>query len=214
MTEFNDFVNIEDIIKKITGAAVCEKFDLESFTIYGKSGFKNKIEYVEGTNFYAHKIGSLHIKYINTESMNAVSILIFASGKLKISGGLSKVKSNHKNYMENVLVTIISFLTGSIADFIIPKYTISMLNAQIRIDMIPQLFRKFLFTLQKSGNYISIQEPALSGRGRISSAKIYPFNGRRTHFAVDPKGSVQMFAFKTFEEVEAAVETFISHLKN
>ena len=213
---------LKDIIEKVAGTTIFlpdralrstgngRMLQLEGYTIYGNSGFKNKMEYISGSYFPFTQVGSVHCKFINTESMNGVSILIFSSGKLKISGGLSKVKSNHSDYIEEMIQELVSFFTGRLSDLIsVPDYTISMLNAQFRIDMTPQLFRKYLFNLQKSGNFFNIKEPTLSGRGRISSAKVYPFEGRRSHFAVDPKGSIQMFAFKSFDEVETAVKTFL-----
>lgn len=212
----------KDIIEKIAGeriylpdrtlrsTGVGRKLELVSYTIYGNSGFKNIIEYESGVYFPFTQVGSVHCKFINTETMNGVSILIFSSGKLKISGGLSKVKSNHKEYIDEMVQELISFFTGRLLDLLVtPKYNMSMLNAQFRIDMNSQLFRKFLYKLQNSNKFFNIKEPTLSGRGRISSAKVYPFKGRRSHFAVDPKGSVQMFAFKSFDEVESAVKCFL-----
>ena len=212
----------KNIIDKVSGMSVflpehClrstgigRKLELEGYTIYGKSGFKNKMDYIDNSFFPYTEVGSIHCKFLNTESMNGVSILIFASGKLKISGGLSKVKNNHQAYIEDMMQELLSFFTGRLTDLlVVPDYTLSMLNAQFRIDMTPQLFRKYLFKLQESGQFFSIKEPTLSGRGRISSAKVYPFDGGKSHFAVDPKGSVQMFGFKSFDEVETAVKMFL-----
>ena len=212
----------KDVIEKLAGEAVIlpdrstrstqigRKLKLESYTIYGNSGFKNKLEYIEGSFFPYTQVGSVHCKFVNTESLNGVSILIFSSGKLKISGGLSKVKSKHEDYIEGMVQELLSFFTGRLTYLLtIPDYTMSMLNAQFRIDMTSQLFRKFLFNLQNSKQFFNIKQPTLSGRGRISSAKVYPFDGRRSHFAVDPKGSVQMFAFKSFDEIELAFQNFI-----
>ena len=214
---------LKDVIEKVAkmnvflperplrSTGVGRKLELERYTIYGNSGFKNKLEYISGSFFPFTQVGSVHCKFLNTESMNGVSILIFSSGKLKISGGLSKVKSNHKEYIEEMVQELVSFFTGRLTDLlVVPDYSICMLNAQFRIKMTPQLFRKFLYTLQKSGKFFNIKEPTLSGRGRISSAKVYPFDGRRSHLAVDPKGSVQMFAFKSFDEVELAVKNFLA----
>ena len=214
---------LKDIIEKVAGmtvflpertlrsTAIGRKLELQSYTVYGDSGFKNKLEYIPGSFFPFTQVGSVHCKFINTESMNGVSILIFSSGKLKISGGLSKVKSNHEDYVEEMTQELVSFFTGRLMDLlVVPNYNICMLNAQFRISMKPQLFRKFLYTLQKSGKFHNIKEPTLSGRGRISIAKVYPFDDRRSHFAVDPNGSVQMFAFKSFDEVELAVTTFMA----
>jgi len=196
--------------RPLRSTGIGRKLELQSYTIYGNSGFKNKLEYTPETFFPFTQVGSVHCKFLNTESMNGVSILIFSSGKLKISGGLSKVKSNHEAYIEDMVQELVSFFTGRLTDLlIIPDYSISMLNAQFRINMTPQLFRKYLFKLQQSGKFFNIKEPTLSGRGRISSAKVYPFDGRKSHFAVDPKGSVQMFAFKSFDEVELAVKNFL-----
>ena len=213
---------LQDVIKKITekkvflperplrSTGIGRNLELQDYTIYGNSGFKSIMDYNKDVYFPFSQVGSVHCKFINTKSMNAVSILIFSSGKMKISGGLSKVKRDHAVYIDDIVQEIVYFFTGCLADLlVVPDYTISMLNAQFRIDMTPQLFRNFLFELQKSKKYVNVKEPTLSGRGRISSAKVYPFFERRSHFAVDPKGSVQMFAFKSFDEIESAVRTFL-----
>jgi hypothetical protein len=197
--------------RPLRSTGIGRKLDLESYTIYGNSGFKNTLEYTKNSYFPFTQVGSVHCKFMNTDSKNRVSILIFSSGKLKISGGLSKVKSDHENYIEEMVQELVSFFTGRLTYLLVgPEYNICMLNAQFRIDMTPQLFRKFLYKLQKSDLFFNIKEPTLSGRGRISSAKVYPFDGRRSHFAIDPKGSVQMFAFKSFDEIELAVERFLA----
>ena len=220
MCSVEEKIILKDVIEKVAvflpknplrSTGIGRILQLENYTIYGNSGFKNKLEYIPDTFFPFTQVGSVHCKFLNTESMNGVSILIFSSGKMKISGGLSKVNINHEEYIEDMVQELVSFLTGRLTDLlIVPDYSICMLNAQFRIDMTPQLFRKYLFTLQQSGKFFSIKEPTLSGRGRISSAKVYPFEGSRSHLAIDPKGSVQMFAFKSFTEVELAVETFLA----
>ena len=182
-----------------------EQLQLVSYTIYGRSGFKNKLEYTDDSSFPFAEVGSVHCKLVHTTSCNSVSALVFRSGKIKISGGLSKVKENHQSYIDNVVSTLCYF----ISDSIIVDTKLSMLNAQVKLDLNVKIFRKFLFYLQESTKFSKIQEPTLSGRGRITAAKVYPSSSSRSHLSIDPKGSVQIFAFKSFEELQDCLTLFL-----
>ena len=87
-----------------------EQLQLVSYTIYGRSGFKNKLEYTDDSSFPFAEVGSVHCKLVHTTSCNSVSALVFRSGKIKISGGLSKVKENHQSYIDNVVSTLCFWL--------------------------------------------------------------------------------------------------------
>ena len=172
MCSTEDKFVLKDIIEKVSkenvflperplrSTGIGRKLELQSYTIYGNSGFKNKMEYLSESFFPFTQVGSVHCKFINTESMNGVSILIFSSGKLKISGGLSKVKSKHHEYIDDMVQELVSFFTGQLTDLlVVPEYTISMLNAQFLIKMTSQLFQKYLFNCrQQSGKFVNIKE--------------------------------------------------------
>jgi len=50
----------------------------------------------------------------------------------------------------------------------------------------------------------------LTGRGNIVCGRAYPFESRKSHLSISPKGTVQMFAFKTFEEIVDSMNLFLS----
>jgi hypothetical protein len=214
ISTLNTDVEIQLIIESLSNQDISiPNFNIESFTIYGRSGFKNKLVY-DKDSFQLNDVGSLHIKFINSNNKNKISVLLFKSGKLKISGGLSNVHKNHDEYIDDIVQEVCFFLTGKLMNLlIIPSYTITMLNAQTRIHMTPRLLNRFLYTLQESKNFHMIQKPTLTGRGRISASKVYPFKERKSHFSIDPNGSVQMFAFKSFIELKNSMFIFLNSHK-
>jgi len=213
MCQVNEVISFENTLKVLRTVFSSGLLTLESFVIYGKSGFKTKLEYIENQYFPFQDVGSIHAKFNNNETRNKVSVIIFSNMKLKISGGLSNVSADHMGYIERMTVRVTSYFSMTTA-----SSSLSLINAQIKIKMSPVIFRKFLYSLQESRKFFSIKEPTLNGRGRISCAKVFPFNGRRGHFSVDPKGTVQLFGFKCIDEVNKSVGEFLdiadAHIKS
>lgn len=178
----------------------------EYVTLYGTSGFKTKVDndVAEKTNFAT--VGSAHIKF-ETEDTTKISLLIFKTGTMKISGGLSKAKAPPLVCVKKAISDVCTLLK---IDTI--TYTMNMINAQFKIHMTADIFMKSLSKL--NSKYPSMKNPTFSGRGKITSARVYPYaGGRKSHLAYDSHGTVQMFGFRTFEEVEQEAASFYSHLK-
>jgi hypothetical protein len=205
MCESKEDNAFKDILDRLLSVEVAGPLKLESYTIYGKSGFKQKMEYVKDAFFPFSQVGSIHCKLLNTQTGNKVSVIVFSNKKIKISGGLSNVAKKHNEYLKQMITCV-----GAYFAITVQNDRLSLINGQFKISMTPTIFRKFLFTLQESKLFHSIREPALSGRGRISCAKVYPFDGRRGHFQVDPRGTVQVFGFKSFDELDASVDLFLT----
>lgn len=203
MCESRQQVTFQEVLHRVCSFSIVGPLMLETYVIYGKSGFKEKLEYVKGMFFPFSEVGSVHIKLINKETNNKVSVIVFSNKKVKISGGISNVKKNHSEYVSQMTTCV-----GKYLDMTLHTPVVSLINAQFKIKMSPVMFRKFIFMLQKSNMFHSVCEPTLSGRGRISCAKVYPFNGRRGHFQVDPRGTVQVFGFKSFDELNTSVDIF------
>jgi hypothetical protein len=168
---------------------------LESQIAYGKSGFKTVVE-LEADAY--DNIGSIHYKFKHSKGNNVSVLLFIKSGKIKISGGLTMVEDCKNKYIQSIVEFVCIFFKQET----VCRYSISMINAQVKMVICPKTFRKLLYSLQGSNKFSTIKEPALTGKGRITCAKVYPFSGRRCHLSIDPKGTVQFFAFKSFDELE------------
>lgn len=203
MCESKQTISFEDVIQRTGTFSIVGPLKLETTVIYGKSGFKNQLKYVEGMFFPFSEVGSIHMKLLNMKTNNKVSVIVFSNKKVKISGGLSNIKKNHSEYVNQMTLCI-----GKYLDITLHTPVVSLINGQFKIKMSPVIFRKFIFMLQKSNMFHKVCEPTLNGRGRISCAKVYPFNGRRGHFQVDPMGTVQVFGFKSFDEFNSSVDIF------
>ena len=177
---------------------------LDSFTIYGKNGFKTKIDYNNQIDFSI--IGSIHCKLIGSNG-NKLSVIFFRSGKIKIAGGLMNITHNN---LELYIQTVTNSICTIFTDHICKEYKISLINAIFRIALTPQLFRQFIYYLQESRIFYYVKQPTFTGRGNITCARVYPFNGRKCHLSVDPKGVIQLFAFQSFSELHRIAHSFLA----
>lgn len=180
-----------------------------SYCIYEVGGFKQKLDY-DSLLFFYGGVGSVHMKCIDEVNGCGVSAMIFKSGKkIKISGGLSKCSVDNKElYMTKVAGDICRYITNCDIDTV----TIGLLNAQTVLPLDVIKFKKLISDLRKSTEFFRIQDPTLTGRGKITNARVYPFKNRNTHCAVDPAGVVQMFGFKSFEEVQEIVKKIVNFI--
>jgi len=194
-------IQFDSILKSLVHFEATDDLSLQSFIIYGKNGFKTKHEYFPGID--VNIFGSIHCKLLHSNG-NKVSIIFFRSGKIKIAGGLINLKDDC--YIRSITDSVCSIFTGSPCSF----FKISLLNAIFRISMNPRIFRKFIFDLQETGSFHRIKEPTLTGRGNITCARVYPFNNRKSHLSVDPKGAIQMFAFQSFHEIDSVASSFFA----
>jgi len=196
-------IQFDSILKILVNFEPTHDMSLQSFTIYGKNGFKTKYEYLpifeeNDVNVF----GSIHCKLLHSNG-NKLSIVFFRSGKIKISGGLINLKDD--SYIRSITDSVCSIFTGSPCS----SFKISLLNAIFRISMNPRIFRKFIFDLQQTDSFHRIKEPTFTGRGNITCARVYPFNNRKSHLSVDPKGAIQMFAFQSFLEIDSVASSFL-----
>ena len=198
-------IDFKTIIESLSnGTDFVSNLSMVSSTIYGLSGFKNVMVYNEDSFFPFTQVGSVHIKCKHLNGAG-ISLLLFKSGKFKISGGFPREQTDVillQSYIEQVAKDVCCHFTGEDA----MTTTISMLNAQIKIQIGVQKFRKYIYEVQQSMLFHRVQQPKMSGRGSITNARVYPFAERNAHFAIDPNGKIQLFAFKSFDEIKENVE--------
>ena len=196
-------MNIEATLKKIQEMknVVSEKLTIEKYVLYGKRGFKDKIMQEDCMNY--GDVGSIQCKMMHSNG-NKISVLLFKNGKIKICGGLCQVEMK-TDYVNGVVEDVSEFVSGMKSK----RYVISLLNAQFKIEMNSKLFRGFLYKVQESKRFFYVKEPPMTGRGNIVCGRVYSYKGRKSHMAISPKGTVQMFAYKTFEEIKESMNNLI-----
>lgn len=195
-----NFISVLDILEN--WKRTYKEINLTTKVLYGRNGFKTKLEYSKGMEMMS--IGSIHSKFEHVNG-NKISVIMFRSGKIKVSGGLvNNKKGNDEEYIKEVVNVICDVFTGEECI----RYKMSLLNGISRISMTPQRFRKFLYEVQESKKFDKVKEPTFTGRGNITCGRIYPYEGRKSHISIDPKGGVQLFAFRSFEEVKQVVKMF------
>ena len=161
-------------------------------------------------------IGSLSVKTKLCDNIN-ISGLIFKNGKVKISGGLSKLECDDSmtnlEFEHILFISIIApFLEVISEDISIKNVLIRSLsiNASLKrseafgkvkylefIDKLSTKFSKDLITLppimQKNGKK----------RGRICAIKVKNDFHKKGSFAVDHSGNVQFFAYSNVQDLKA-----------
>jgi hypothetical protein len=174
------------------------------YVLYGKSGFKTRVSSLSEESF----IGSVHLKCKDMATGGNISILLFKNGKVKVSGGLSNVFQCHEEYISKLVSNLLTRLFGEGAW----SHSICMLNCQTKVQLCPATFIQFIRRLQSSAEFFCVKEPTLRGRGRINVAKAYPFEESKSHLSIDPNGTIQLFGFKSFSDIDSAVtKLYLSH---
>jgi len=167
--------------------------------IYERGGFKKTLEYND-YNDIGDEAGSMQLMCIHKTVMNKVSFLIFKNGKVRISGGLSSVKENQQQFIDQIIGDIMNVITTKSCDY---EYNITLLNAQYKLsELNVKCFRRFLFEASKSNKFHKVFDPVLKGKGRISVGKVYSYEKRKSHISVDSNGLLQFMAYKSFQEIE------------
>ena len=199
-------MDVQSTLKLLDSTSqVSKSVKLDSYVLYGKRGFKDKIS-IEDRFVWCDLIGSIQCKMIHLNGNN-ISILFFKNGKIKISGGLCNI-DNKSDYINSVVQDTSIFLMEEPCK----NYEICLLNAQFKIEMNNRLFRNSLFKVHESKIFYYVKDPPMTGRGNIVCGRAYPFESRKSHLSISPKGTVQMFAFKTFQEIVDSMNLLISVL--
>ena len=142
-----------------------------------------------------YKFGSIQLKllYQNVK----YSILIFKSGKMKISGGCGHISDN------DILHITVSKVANLIATWVKAKISsvdISLINGQFTLNKMTIIDLKK--KIEKVAHHFKIiKKPLYDIPGRRGAYKLYMFTDRKFHVAVDTGGCCQIFAAKKYNEL-------------
>lgn len=179
------------------------------------------LDYEETVIKNIYQIGSLSVKFNLCEGIK-ISLLVFNTGKIKISGGLGKLecdnKMNDKEFdaflQKVIIVPSLKRIFGD-DDMTVTNYKLQkkIINANLRREhpIGKNKYMKFINDLTSSFGHRQIILPEImqengKRRGRICAVKVKNSKGRNGSFAVDHSGNVQFFAYNNIEHLKDHVD--------
>jgi len=152
-------------------------------------------------------IGSVCFKFLH-EGKN-ISVLVFKSGKIKISGGypMHIIAANTVAVYDTYLDEIATHVQN-ITKLTCGNKNISCLNGQLYITPMQNTTELAAFVQTHRHKFAYIKQPQYDVPGRRGAYKLYLKNSTKTHVAVDIKGKAQIFAAKTFVELISLFHIF------
>lgn len=183
---------------------------IDNFFISYKGQLSSKLPYDDVINNLQESdyggIGSIRFKC--TYSSINVSIIVFNTGKIKLSGGTpSTIHTNDD------MISFIKSLSNSLCVWL--PFTehqqpyICCLNGNMKIPNFSSE-RLTALTLAAKHTFNRIVEPNLMKRGRRCAYKFYLHANRKFHIAVDYKGHIQVFAAQHYWELQHIVDLFMN----
>lgn len=183
---------------------------IDQFYISYKGHLSSKLPYDDIINQLDDSeydgIGSVRFKctYLDIN----VSIIVFNSGKIKLSGGTpNTIHSNQDmiSFLKNISHDLCEWLPFTEYE----NPTICCLNGNLKIpDFSSERLECLITSAQKK--FSRIIEPNLMKRGRRCAYKLYLHNHRKFHIAIDYKGHIQIFAAQHYWELQHIVDIFMS----
>ena len=150
-----------------------------------------------------NNVGSFHLKIKVNERL--CSIIVFNNGSVKISGATgSYIEDKEIDSFMNTVCNILCVWTKS-SLFQEPK--LLCINGQFKI---PQLTTQQLRQLvqELKPKFAKVKEPAYDVPGRRGAYKMYYYNDRKFHVAIDTGGNCQIFAAQSFRELRQIYRQF------
>lgn len=145
-------------------------------------------------------IGSVCFRFSHEEK--TISVLIFKTGKIKISGGyaLQIIAKNDATLYDTYLDSIVAKVQD-ITKLTCGVKNITCLNGQLHIDPLKTTTELAAFVKKHQHKFAHVKQPLYDVPGRRGAYKLYLSKDTKTHIAVDIKGKTQIFAAKSFEEL-------------
>lgn len=161
-----------------------------------------EIEKLKANGISSGVIGSVCFKFCHLDK--TISILIFTTGKIKISGGYPLAIIAHNSAAPAVLDSYLDELVTKVQN--ITKLAcgtkkISCLNGQLCIPPFKTTSALDAFIKRHRHKFGVYKQPRFDAPGRRGAYKLYLNTQSKTHIAVDVKGKGQIFAAKTFDEL-------------
>jgi len=146
-------------------------------------------------------IGSVCFKFVHLDK--TISILIFTTGKIKISGGypLNMIVGGGCPVVLDAYLDELVSEVQKITQLACGTKKISCLNGQLHIDPFKTTSALESFIRTHIHKFAFHRQPRFDSPGRRGAYKLYLNAQNKTHIAVDVKGKAQIFAAKTFAEL-------------
>lgn len=149
-------------------------------------------------------IGSVNFRCAFRETN--MHVIVFSTGKMKLSGGTPSNVTNDaelKEFLDAFYRDLCKWLVVCTKDF--PN--VCCLNGNEKLNGCSEGMLK---NCAENGTerFASIVRPNLELKGRRCAYKFYIHTDRKLHLAVDYKGSMQVFAARSFDEMNELVDLF------
>ena len=174
----------------------------------GNLSAKVPLEELREQGIEHHIIGSVSFTFHVDGTV--ISILLFNKGSCKICGGFPKsvVESGdverYKFFFRKCMTTFEDLTALKLSD-----QRITCLNGQFKLNTdMNNILDLDDFVRRHRSKFAIVKPPNLDNPGRRGAYKLYLVRGRKTHIAVDYKGTVQVFACKSFEELFRCFRVF------
>jgi hypothetical protein len=148
-----------------------------------------------------------------------LSLLLFANGKLKISGGChlqeqDQVRNISKTQFEEFLWTRkIEGVCTSLSLPVHARVNVCLINGSVLLrGVTPENYYNLCVKLQRCGRYHRVVMPTVFSctnvrkRGRICAVKVYVCADSKASIHFDHSGKGQLFAFKDTRDMQAEYE--------
>ena len=130
------------------------------------------------------------------------SALVFNTGTCKICGGFPEsVKESFDVEKYNMYLDKCKESFELSTKLNLTETKIICINGQFLIDHLSNLSELDKFISHHRFKFDHIKQPNLDNRGRRGAYKLYLYGKKKTHIAVDYKGTCQVFACKSVEEL-------------
>lgn len=158
-------------------------------------------------NIHNSSIGSVRFKTV--VDGKTIDVLLWKSGKIKISGGFPKFSLELNTDMMGEYVRKVVNHVSNQSNVIISSWNFSCLNGQ---GMVRKEFQDVnelhLFVDTFKNRFINTVAPDLDAPGRRGAFKLYMFPNRKSHISIDKGGCAQIFACRSLKELEHAFGIF------
>ena len=131
-----------------------------------------------------------------------VSVLVFNTGSCKLCGGFpSSVKESFDVVAYNNYLHECQNEFEKVTKLKIKSSRLICVNGQFRIEKMVDLIALDKYIKNHQNKFYHVKQPNLDSKGRRGAYKLYLHKHRKTHIAVDYKGTCQVFACKTIQEL-------------
>ena len=146
------------------------------------------------------------VKFRCTYKGTNLHIIVFNTGKIKISGGTPSNVTNDEDmraFLDGFYEDMCEWLVVCTKEW--PK--VCCWNGNEKLVVCNEKILK-QSAANAAGKFAIIMKPNLECKGRRCAYKFYLHANRKLHIAVDYKGSMQIFAAKSFQEMKDIISIF------